>query len=66
MIKTTCLKCSYEWITKSKLITVSCPSCGSKVKIRDSLETKNIVGGVKKEEHKQNGTTRNGLWRNQI
>jgi len=27
-----CNKCDYEWITKSKLAFVSCPSCLSKVK----------------------------------
>jgi len=25
-------KCGYEWESKSKLILVSCPSCGKKVK----------------------------------
>jgi DNA-directed RNA polymerase subunit RPC12/RpoP len=32
MVKVKCQKCKYEWITKSKLLKVSCPSCGSKVK----------------------------------
>jgi len=26
-----CSKCKYEWDTASKLMTVSCPSCGHKV-----------------------------------
>jgi len=30
-IKLKCLKCNYEWETKSELIKVSCPSCGNKV-----------------------------------
>lgn len=25
-----CSKCAYEWISKSKLMFVSCPSCGLK------------------------------------
>lgn len=31
-------KCKHEWETDSKLIKVSCPSCGSKVKIREKVE----------------------------
>jgi len=27
-----CKNCNYEWYTTSKLLTVSCPSCGSKNK----------------------------------
>ena len=27
-------KCLYEWETNSKLIKVSCPSCGTKVDLR--------------------------------
>jgi len=30
--KLKCQKCDYEWVTKSKLLMVSCPSCGTKVK----------------------------------
>ena len=30
-MKLKCEKCGYEWETHSKLIKVSCPSCGSKV-----------------------------------
>ena len=29
-MKVKCKKCEYEWDTKSKLIMVSCPSCGTK------------------------------------
>jgi len=29
-----CKKCGYEWDTKSKLLKVSCPSCGDKNKSR--------------------------------
>ena len=28
-------KCLYEWECNSKLMKVSCPSCGSKVELRD-------------------------------
>ncbi len=35
MTEAKCLKCDYEWDSKSKLIFVSCPSCGNKVKIRE-------------------------------
>ncbi len=34
-MKAKCKKCGYEWETNSKLITVSCSSCGQKVRIRD-------------------------------
>jgi len=34
-MKAKCQKCGYEWETESKMILVSCPSCGSKVKIRE-------------------------------
>lgn len=37
-MKAKCKKCNYEWETNSKMIMVSCPSCGTKVKIRE-LET---------------------------
>ena len=33
MIKAKCPRCRYEWETHSKLIKVSCPSCGNKVVI---------------------------------
>lgn len=32
MVKIKCKKCQYEWETNSKLILVSCPSCGTKNK----------------------------------
>lgn len=32
MISIKCEKCSYEWITRSKLYFVSCPSCNKKVR----------------------------------
>ena len=31
-------KCLYEWETNSNLIKVSCPSCGSKVELREKRE----------------------------
>jgi len=39
VIKVECLKCKYSWETKSKMFYVSCPRCGSKVKIRNQLNT---------------------------
>ncbi len=38
MLKVKCQKCKYEWETNSELIKVSCPSCGSKVKVREVEE----------------------------
>ncbi len=32
-MKLKCQKCKYEWNTGSKLLMVSCPSCGTKVKV---------------------------------
>ena len=34
-------KCLYEWESDSKMIKTSCPSCGSKVVLRESLEDLN-------------------------
>lgn len=34
-IKATCQKCGYSWESKSKMVTVSCSSCGVKVKLRE-------------------------------
>jgi Zn finger protein HypA/HybF involved in hydrogenase expression len=34
-IKAKCTKCQYEWESNSKMIMVSCPSCGNKVRIRE-------------------------------
>jgi DNA-directed RNA polymerase subunit RPC12/RpoP len=38
--KVACHRCGYEWWTKSKLIRVTCPSCGAKVWLvrREALE----------------------------
>lgn len=30
-----CHICNYNWETQSQMIMVSCPSCGSKVRIRE-------------------------------
>jgi DNA-directed RNA polymerase subunit RPC12/RpoP len=35
MIKIICLKCKYEWESKSDLLFVTCPSCLNKVKINE-------------------------------
>ncbi len=32
IINITCVHCGYAWQTKSKLLTVTCPSCGGKNK----------------------------------
>jgi len=34
-------KCNHEWNTNSKLILVTCPSCGLKVRVKPSIMTKN-------------------------
>jgi len=34
-MKIKCKKCEYEWETKSQLILVSCPSCGTKNKTNE-------------------------------
>ena len=39
-MKAKCETCGYEWDTKSKHFFVSCPSCLSKVKIRDKESRK--------------------------
>ena len=36
IMKIKCKKCNYEWETKSKLWTVSCPSCGTKNEIKNN------------------------------
>ena len=33
--------CKHKWDSKSKMMFVSCPSCGSKVKLRDKVEDRN-------------------------
>jgi len=38
MIK--CKHCQYEWITKSKLKFVSCPSCLGKIENKEEVEQK--------------------------
>ena len=35
MITAKCKKCGYEWESNSEMIMVSCPSCGTKIKIRE-------------------------------
>jgi len=45
-IKVKCRYCKYEWNCKSKMITVSCPSCLKKIQIReieDDLENKKMI-----------------------
>lgn len=34
-MKANCSKCGHGWNTESKMVKVTCPSCGSKVKIRE-------------------------------
>ncbi len=38
-MKVKCEKCFYEWVTKSEMYFVSCPRCGSKVKIKNEVES---------------------------
>ncbi len=33
--------CKHKWNSGSKMIFVSCPSCGNKVKLRDKVENTN-------------------------
>ena len=33
-MKIKCKKCKYGWITKSKMLLVSCPCCGNKVRVK--------------------------------
>ena len=37
-MKVKCLECNYEWETKSKMVKVSCSSCGAKIKLRDKVK----------------------------
>ena len=34
-MKVTCKKCGHKWDTQSRMINATCPSCGTKNKIRD-------------------------------
>lgn len=40
MVKARCQKCGYEWESNSSMFIVSCPSCGTKVKIREMPDSK--------------------------
>ena len=40
--KVKCEKCGYEWETKSKLILITCASCGLKVKNKIKKDKKTI------------------------
>lgn len=39
-----CKKCWYPWETKSEMYYVSCPKCGSKVYIKEELNTEGDDG----------------------
>jgi len=41
-----CDKCQYQWETKSKMFIVSCPRCGSKVKINKKESDDGTTGSV--------------------
>ena len=41
-MKAKCRKCYYKWNTESPMVLVSCPSCGSKVRIRDIVKLTRI------------------------
>jgi len=36
-MKVKCKKCGYAWESKTKMMIVSCPCCGSKVKIEKKV-----------------------------
>ena len=38
MTTVVCVKCGWEWVTKSQAWVVSCPGCGSKIKIKERFE----------------------------
>lgn len=44
-----CNKCNYSWDSKTKMYAVSCPKCGSKVKVNKNLrgEKDGSTGSVK-------------------
>ena len=39
--KIKCLKCGHEWETRSKLVLITCASCGAKVKNKLEVEEVN-------------------------
>jgi len=48
-MKAKCTNCKYEWESNSKLLKVSCPSCGNKVKIRELNDADEKKGEVSDE-----------------
>lgn len=50
-VKVKCHKCGYEWLSKSKFVKVSCPSCGAKtLRIKPIEEIPEDQEGVKFED----------------
>jgi len=46
-----CIKCKYEWLTRSKLMFISCPNCGSKNRLKeDPTVVEDEVEYVEQEE----------------
>jgi len=41
MKETICKHCQHEWVTKSKMILVTCVSCGLKTNVSCGLKTNN-------------------------
>lgn len=37
-----CPNCSYGWYSRSKLLLVSCPNCGNKVKFTDASQNSEV------------------------
>jgi len=46
MKETICKHCQHEWVTKSKMILVTCVSCGLKTNVSCGLKT-NVSCGLK-------------------
>ena len=42
-VNITCWSCGYSWHTKTKMQTISCPSCGTKNKIEGGKYEKRVA-----------------------
>ena len=45
-MKTKCSSCGHQWETESKMILVTCSSCGKKTR-NNAVEIKQIKGAIK-------------------
>lgn len=59
-IQAQCQRCDYDWETKSEMIMVSCPSCSSKVRIRDIVKLIRIRDDP---NELKGGNQNNGKWK---